>query len=120
MLISGQPVKLDIHKEWGRVETDSSPSRADMGIKTHVELIKERVQVARAEGVEAIGDKARRGDRLARIEEGYTIADDAKYLSEKDMKEINVWYKRLPDVQGFPGGVEMNVVPRGSRLNVFR
>ena len=116
---TAEPVRLDISMQWGQVRVDYTPTREDMGYYKTVPFVKDKFNEQQAQILEVIGDMARRGDRLARIEEQYTVADDARYMTRPDQKEVNIVSRRPPQVSGTPGSLEMEVRPRGSFLNVL-
>jgi len=120
MLIhSAAPVRLEVNMRWGQIEVDNTPTREDMGLKSTLPYIHSKAREERAEFLEIIGDIAWRGDQLGRIEGNYTPGEDARHVTRPRIKEVNIGYRRPPQVQGNPGNLEMEVVPRGSRLNVL-
>ncbi len=120
MLIhTAEPIRLDISMQRGHLRVDYTPTREDMGFFKTVPFTKDKVRKQRAQVLEVIGDMARRGDRLARIEEQYTIADDARHITRPDQKEVNIGQRRPPQVSFTPGSMAVEVRPRGSYLNVL-
>lgn len=66
--IQTTPAQLDIRQAKGEFEMDFTPYRYSIGIKNLQEFMRDYAQEGRQAVLEAIGNIAQEGDRLARIE----------------------------------------------------
>lgn len=66
--ISTQAVKVEISQPRGELEVDQSPCRASLGIRTISEVIRDFAEMGQQAVLQAIGNIAEEGNRLAAIE----------------------------------------------------
>jgi hypothetical protein len=82
--------KVEIHQPLGELKIDQSRAWAALGLGGHLQTMLKIYDGAREIGLEAIGNIAQRGDRLAAIHTGENaIAEIAKDVS-RDFRHLNV------------------------------
>jgi len=110
---------VNINTRPGRVDVDYRPAQADINWYDPHDSGRIAAERAREKGIEGIGEIARRGNRLGRIETGHTIPDEAKLSLEAREVEVDLGYMRGPEVNLEPAVLDIEFSPRGRNINVL-
>lgn len=108
------PIQMRISREDPELIIDQSESFASAGLKSVLQLAQEYYQRARAESMEGIGETARRGWRLMRIQDGETIGRlefERMLKQQRQLKEVTMPSER-PSTQIKPGEVTIDWTPQ--------
>lgn len=119
--LSTQPAIVEIHRTDGKLEMDFTPFRYSIGLKTNTDLRRDLAKDGKQKLLEAIGNIAQAGDRMARIE---TKEDAIVNISaESNFQEpLDITWAHLepPIIHYEPGKLEFNPIDGKVNLELER
>lgn len=119
--LTTEPTIVEIRRVEGKLEIDQYPCRYSIGFKNNTDLSYDFAQEGKRLALEAIGQIAAEGDRIASIESGENaianIAAEANFLEPPDITWARI---ELPNFNYQPGKVEFNPIRGKVNLELER